>query len=239
MSFVGIDGCSAGWFLVSLDGRQHWQIEICATIAEVWQKHQGAELILIDIPIGLPHWRARRCDTEARKVLKNRRSSVFPVPSRDAIQAPDYQAACDINQRILGRKLSIQVWNISKKIKQLDDFLSDNEPAQQKIRESHPEICFWALAGGTPMSHPKRSEPGRRERLDLLGKAVPAAEEIYNAAVQQFTRKQLARDDILDALALAVTAAAPITTLATFPEQPERDQKNFPMEIVYTKQYFQ
>jgi len=55
--------------------------------------------------------------------------------------------------------------------------------------------------------------------------------------LKAFKRKELARDDILDAMALALTASFPPGTLCTVPENPEKDNKGLPMEIVYSNQY--
>ena len=95
---------------------------------------------------------------ESRRLLGKRGSSVFAVPCREALSARTYRQACRINQRILGVKLSIQTWNIAAKIREIDTWLCTNPKLQPKIRESHPELCFWALAGGHAMSYPKKRQ---------------------------------------------------------------------------------
>lgn len=237
MKYVGIDGCPAGWFLISIDQDGNFDFNVFDHIDQLWHEYKNSALILIDIPIGLPHWRSRLCDVEARKLLGKRGSSLFPAPSREAINQPDYEHACMINQKILGKKLSMQTWNISPKIKQVDILLSKEQSAQHVIRESHPEICFWALAGGKAMVHNKKTELGIEERLSVLKNINRFSEEIYNKSIQTFKRKNLAKDDILDALVLAITAASPSNTLPSIPENPERDLKNLPMEIVFTSQF--
>ncbi|UCE05327.1 MAG: DUF429 domain-containing protein [bacterium] len=239
MKFIGIDGCFKGWFIISINHDRNFDFNIFDHIDAVWQEYKNSSLILIDIPIGLPHWRYRLCDVEARKVLGKRGSSVFPAPSREAIHQPDYESACKVNQKILGKKLSIQVWNISSKIKQTDDLLCNDEQVRHRIRESHPEICFWALASGKPMVYNKKTDPGIKERLSLLKNINPRSEKIYFEAIQAFRRKDLARDDILDAMALAITASSPTETISTIPEHPERDLKNLPMEIAYTNRFLE
>ena len=112
--------------------------------------------------------------------------------------------------------------------------MNQNERARKHIRESHPEIAFWALAGGRAMVHNKKSGEGLEERLSLLKNVIANAEQIFDEAVQTFRRKDVAKDDILDALALAITAASPSETIITIPENPELDVKDLPMEIVYT-----
>lgn len=239
MKFIGIDGCPKGWFLITIDHVGNFDFNLFNHIHALWNEYKDSSQILIDIPIGLPHWRSRHCDVEARKLLGKRGSSVFPAPSRNAINEPDYEHACKVNQKILGKKLSKQTWNISPKIRQVDLLMGTEQLASNVIRESHPEICFWALAGGKAMVHNKKTEQGIEERLSVLKNINRSSEEIYDKAMQAFKRKDLAKDDILDALALAITAASPSNTLATIPEHPERDLKNLPMEIVYTKRYLE
>ncbi len=236
MKSIGIDGCHKGWFLVSIINNKNWTIDICSDIQQVWDKHQDSKLILIDIPIGLPYSTSRLCDIEARKVLKERRSSVFPAPSREAVYAHNYEKANKINHQLLGKKLSIQAWNISNKIREVDKLLLE-EDSRSKIRESHPEICFWSFAGGRPISYPKKSEQGLQERLEVLQNIYPYSKTIFNSGVEKYRCKDLAKDDILDAIALAITSSSPSESLCTIPEQPERDLKNLPMEIVYTNRY--
>jgi predicted RNase H-like nuclease len=52
--------------------------------------------------------------------------------------------------------------------------------------------------------------------------------------MSKFLRKDLAKDDILDALVLALTALSPLKTIATFQRNPSHDDQQPPMEIVYT-----
>ena len=52
----------------------------------------------------------RHCDAQARKLLKQpRSSSVFPAPARQSLQAADYQDALVINRESTGRGLSKKV----------------------------------------------------------------------------------------------------------------------------------
>ena len=235
MQFIGIDACKKGWFAVSIATDKRFTIGIFETIADFWNSLKSNALILIDIPIGLPVGGKRQCDVEARGLLQKRAFSVFPVPCRQAIHATGYQKACKINQKILGVKLSVQTWNIAGKIREVDDLLRKNKKARRCVRESHPEVCFWALAGGSPMSHYKKSERGFTDRFNLLKQINPATAFIVDTAREEFPRKYLARDDILDATALAVTAKGGVNALASIPENPPRDSLGLPMEIVYRR----
>lgn len=237
MTVAGVDACPQGWFLVALDAAGNWECNIYENAESLWESNRQHALILIDIPIGLPFEASRACDAEARKILKRRGSSVFPAPSREAIHAKDYKEACRKNFQLLGKKISKQAWNISPKIKQVDDLLRNNDAAKQVIRESHPEIAFWALNAGSVMVHSKKTMDGRNERLMLLQARYAQAEKVFKYAEASFLRKSLALDDVLDALSLAITAALPRESLVSIPASPLRDELGLPMEIVYSNFY--
>ena len=232
--FVGVDGCRAGWFAIGLEADDHWQVDIFPDVSSLWDHHRGAALILIDIPIGLKTDGSaeRRCDPQVRKLLGPRRSSVFPAPCRDAIYASSYQEACDINQRLTGKRLSVENWNIIPKIREMDCLLSDDTAARGRIREIHPEFCFWGLAG-RPMQHAKKRSEGLSERTQLLQSIFPQTPDIINHALSTYRRKDVARDDILDALAAAVTGLMGGQDLASVPQEPEFDERGLRMEMVY------
>jgi predicted RNase H-like nuclease len=233
MIFIGVDACRQGWFAVSIDQKNNWKIDIYKTIGDFGKAFQKAAVIFIDIPIGLPDTGERSCDREARKILHRRAASVFSVPCRQALTAKTYQSACRINQQMTGVGLSIQTWNIFSKIIEVDRWLQHKKPARQRTRESHPELCFWAMAGGQPMAHPKRKPQGFAERYAILEKMCPQTEAIVERALRRFRRKDLARDDILDAIVLAVSVRCSAKWIKTVPADPPRDKKGLPMEIVY------
>lgn len=237
MKFVGVDGCSKGWFAIAMQGDLQWSADIFSDISELWAQHQDAMLILIDIPIGLPFAGARRCDIEARKILRRRGSSVFPAPARESLRATTYQEACRLNQQVLGKKISVQTWHISHKIREVDALLIREPQARQRIRESHPEVCFWALAGGHLIPASKKTEIGLSQRLRLLQQHYSAARSLFEWSRATFTRRQLAADDIVDALALAITAAAGPEHLQSIPAVAEEDREHLPMAIAYTSRF--
>jgi predicted RNase H-like nuclease len=237
-SAVGVDGCQGGWFAVEINRDGGWSNGIYANIREIWQRQsQFPGPILIDIPIGLSENGSRTCDQLARKVLKKRASSVFPAPCRKALQAKNYRVASNINYQQTGKKLSVQTWNICARIREVDDFLTAVPQAQGRIRESHPEVSLWALAGARPMSFNKKTAAGLRERKLVLKKHLPQCEDIIKSAESTFARKFLAKDDIVDALALAVTALSSPEALVSLPPDPPLDEKQFCMEIVFTNQF--
>ncbi len=230
---AGIDGCRAGWFAVLLRNDGIWDVILVSTVTELLDHIIAPRSILIDIPIGLPSHSKRKCDRLARSYLTRKRSSsVFSVPSREALYAEDYRSACEINEQILGVKLSKQTWNIRNKIIEIDKLLRSSTHLKNIIRECHPEIAFWALAGKEPMNHVKRSTAGIAERLAHLKSYFPASDEVYQEALNRFARKDLAHDDIIDAIGLAVTATY-AKEIVSIPAKAELDAYEIPMEIVY------
>jgi predicted RNase H-like nuclease len=238
MDFVGVDGCRTGWFWVGLKASDRHKVGIARTTDELAAIAQAAKLVLIDIPIGLRDQGAleRLCDLEARRVLgAPRGSSVFPAPTRPALYARSYEEACDINFRICGRRLSRQTWGIATKIRGIDELLRSRVDLRQTIRECHPEVCLWSLNKKRPMSGNKKRKAGRAERLAVLKRFLPRAEAVVDRAAKTYRRKDVALDDIIDALALAVTARRGHARLRTLPVYPERDAFDLPMEIAFAE----
>ena len=232
--YLGVDACRAGWFAVAIGSEVHWRCSLHGTIAELAAAYPEAELTLIDIPIGLPSMTKRRCDEEARRLLgRSRASSVFPVPCRAALAATHYREASAINKQMLGVNLSRQTWNILPKIRDVDVWLQ--RQGNPRCRECHPELAFWALAGGRIMGHGKKTMEGREERLALLRIYFRSADALFAAALRAYPRKAVASDDIIDALALALTAWLSGGELSWVPQHPQFDGMGLPMEIVFAR----
>ncbi len=229
--FLGVDGCKGGWICVGQQKSGNWQAHQLShldQLLEIWGENI---FCLIDMPIGLPTHRSRECDGLARRLLQARRSSVFPIPSRASLMAPSYEEACRINSKLMGKKLSKQSWNIGPKIMELDQWLAKHDPYQGKVREAHPELAFYGLAG-KPLAWNKKQSEGKVARLDLLGQRWEESEQIYHQIRDDYLRKDVADDDIIDAMALCLTAmSAP--RLNVLPSSPELDERGLRMEIVF------
>jgi len=241
---AGVDGCRAGWFVViafasktkrstRTDTAPLLQLKsflVASSFTQVLSKTVDCVLVCVDIPIGLSDGdKPRDCDLAARKLLRGRRaSSVFPAPIRPCLPAKDRATASEISFEYSGKRLSCQSFNILGKIRQVDDLMTPK--LQQRVREIHPEISFWALNDKKPMQHKKIRVVGRRERMKLLSPIFSDLEEII-AEVRR--PRNVAPDDILDALVAVWTAAqAVIGKVKTLPENPELDSKGLRMEIL-------
>ncbi len=233
--FVGADGCHAGWFAVAIRDDGTWETGVFEDVKRLWETYRRASVILVDIPIGLrekgPH--ERLCDKRARGLLGPKRgAAVFPVPCRKASREKTYREANRANKELTGRGLSMQTWSIIPKIREADELLANDKSARSRIREIHPEICFWALACH-PMQHSKKKREGYLERMEVLRSVYPRTDELMTDALAEYRRKDVARDDILDALSAAVTAKVGKEKLVSVPEPPEKDSLGLPMQMVY------
>ena len=227
---AALDGCKGGWFAVWGDGGQNWTFGVFPDFALLWRELNHTALVVIDIPFGLPSNGPRACDIEARRLLgRPRASSVFPAPSREAVSAASYEEASDANREILGKGITKQCWGICPKIREVDELLRADGKARAVVREGHPEVSFLTFAG-RPMAHRKGRREGVEERLGVLRRRWPAVDALFEKAMQTCRRKDVGRDDILDAAALYLTAAA--GSLGAIPAQRERDSEGLPMEMV-------
>lgn len=197
-------------------------------------------LIAIDVPIGLADDRPREADLAARRFLpRQRKSSVFAAPCRATLEATSYAEAGALNRQARGTGVSIELYNILPKIREVDSAMTPT--LQEWVREVHPEVVFAALAGSQAAELPRKKERnGLLARLDLL-----AHQSTTDLTLQRITeeRRILARqvgsagiapDDLVDALAGLVAARRIATGQAIVlpPGAPQRDARGLRMEII-------
>ena len=174
--FVGVNGCRSGWFSVGFDSRGCDELKVFPAFSELLAYYRNARLVLVDIPIGLQKGPGgRQCDQEARNTLRSpRSSSVFSAPIRQTVEQAaespgDYDCANVTELRFAGKRISKQAFSIAPKIAQVDELLKcRDQNAIPKIREIHPEICFWDLDNGNPMQCGKKSKSGEQSDLRSL-----------------------------------------------------------------------
>ena len=237
---IGIDGCRAGWLVVLFDGNEA-QMYLLPQIEAIEQLQLPSLPIWIDMPIGFmtdgPE--GRLCDKAARQFLRpHRTSSVFTPPCRAAVYASKEEASA-VNFAHTGKKLSQQSINIIPKMREVDTYLQalDSVIALNWF-EAHPEVVFAALNQGQALEHKKKTAAGEEQRLNLLQPFFPTVQDWIGTARQQYLRKDVLPDDIVDALGLAVASFLTQTSKARFttlPPSPPLDLRNFPMQIVYAE----
>lgn len=232
----GVDGCRDGWLVVALQpsGRADWFVT--TSLADVVAVGGESDRVFVDIPIGLRRdAHERKCDVVARATLKApRASSVFRAPVREVFVAESYEQAGDISAETTGKRLARQTWSIVPKITEVDTLLRHCPKARSIVREVHPEVCFWGLAGKA-MRNGKKTAGGFEERLAVLTRFWPSVGEFVDRVLRATKRKAVARDDILDAVVAALVAAQPECGLRCLPRQPETDEFGLRMEMVFTR----
>jgi predicted RNase H-like nuclease len=229
---LGLDGCPRGWVGVGLgvaDGRVVFA-ERFASMADALARGVTAEAIAVDMPIGFLDVAAsggRACERLARARLGPRRASVFAAPCRAALAERDYAGALAANRRGGGPGLSKQCFNLIPKMREIDALIT---PAlQARLRECHPELAF-AVLDGAPMAFAKRTRDGRAERLAVLAHAGLARAQLEP---HPFHSQDVARDDLLDAAAVALSARRIARGEAlVLPDLPLLDPRGLRMEIV-------
>lgn len=231
---AGADGCRGGWFRASRHtGTGELRFHLLGAAHALLETLPAPALLGVDMPIGLPAAGPRECDRLARIHLGwPRRSSVFPVPIRPALGAKSRETASRITALRDGRRVCAQAFALTAKIRELDALLQGSPDARRRIREVHPELSFWAWSGGRPMDAGKRSTAGRHARRRLAERWLGAG--ILARARGAHPRRDLADDDVLDAIAVLWTATRIARGEARgLPDPPPRDPTGLPMEIVY------
>ena len=142
-----------------------------------------------------------------------------------------YPQASAAFRSLCGKRIPRQAFALYPKIAEVDRLMSP--PLQARVVEVHPEVCFWALAGGRPMDHYKKTPEGFQERRQLLAIALEGVPIPDWAEAQVFARPA-EPDDVLDAAAAAWTALRFVEGRAgRLPANPPTDAKGLRMEMVY------
>lgn len=233
MKTAGIDGCKAGWILFSLDEEKLYKI--IRTDDELREEFDAFDRIFIDMPIGLEdEVYTRECDALLRKKLgAEYAASVFSPPIRPALHAPSYVEANMQSFEYTEKKLTVQSWNITPKIRILDDFLTTSPELQDKVLESHPELLFMNLNRGM-IYQKKNTKKGLRHRLDLIKEHEPVAADFFREIKEEFRRNEVEEDDIVDSMVLALAANQSVEKgIKTIPEEPPVDSKGLTKAIHY------
>lgn len=216
-TFVGVDWGGKRWVTVDDQGTT-LTFATEPSIQAVCDRHSDAELILVDIPVGLPETSdlsPRPCDEAAREVVHpSRKRSVFDVPARQAVRAATHERACEKNLEAVGWKdIGPQSWGIMERIHEVDVFLRESDP-DVSLRESHPEVCFAVLSDFGPVISDKGTQKGLEERVSIL-KSVA---QYYDSAFREFVdeiestdswKRRIGvtmLDDVVDAMVLAASA---------------------------------
>lgn len=233
MVVAGIDGCKQGWLMVKHQP-EGYSYGVYASFKALVAANPDLNRIFIDIPIGLSSLGFKRTlESSIRKELPGRQSTVFNPPCREALVFDNYQLAKNENKKIEGKAISVQAFNISKKIREVDNYLLQNDPPFEFF-ESHPELCFKYLHPRRKVLPTKKSTPeGVEERLKILSNYDNGIPAFYQKILQNTMRKDVKKDDILDAICLCLTnKMAGQTQMKIFQDENKRDLQGIPVRIV-------
>ena len=199
---AGVDGARGGWAVAFLPLEAHspgaW-LELHQSFASVRSTvdHHRAQVVGIDMPIGLASTRRRPSDSMARARLGQRRSSLFPTPAEAVLSATSHAEASEANRAAIGIGLSIQAWNLVPGIREVRAAIAPTDG--DRFVECHPETSFVAMAGHPLTS--KKTRVGVEERIEALRPHV-----VDTDAVLAQRRAGCGVDDVLDAMAAAWSA---------------------------------
>lgn len=240
---AGVDWANGGWLAVIFSDGSYEECLFEEDFEKFWKDHRAFDQILVDVPIGLPdetETLASRdtLDSLARTVT-GRSSSVFPVPSRRVSgivsrNKASYEKAARQNEKDIGKGLTQQSYHIAAGIGEVDAILRKNEQAREIVVESHPEVCFRGLLG-RQLQYSKKTAAGIGERLEALDDHTDnpgtLLKEVSGDLIGESDNIEI--DDVMDALALGVTATRSEDEIRYLPEDWKTDAEGLPMRMAY------
>jgi predicted RNase H-like nuclease len=236
--YVGVDWSreSGAWLAVAFGPGGFDHAAVFDEVGELWLRYEGAERVLLDVPIGLvDEGDAERApEAMAREVLGARADAVVTPPVREATRKRRYPAATRVNERLTGRGLSERAFARSEAIAAVDELVRGVPEARPVVAESHPEVCFRALAG-EPLEKSPRTAAGYAERMRTLAEFDRDAPQVVQFAAEATASSDapVAVADVLDATALAYTARPGPGRLHSLPPEPETDEQGLPVRMLY------
>jgi predicted RNase H-like nuclease len=233
--YVGVDWSGGSWVAVSFGPGGFEETAVFDEIGGVWLTYEErAERILVDVPVGLLEGgsEGREVERLAREVLGKRRSAVLTPPVREATRKRRYTVAARAHERKTGGSLSKDAFEMSEAIAAVDELLQEIPETRGVVAEANPEVCFRAFASET-LEHPETVAAGYAERMRALADYDRDAPPTVQRAAEDTAGHGVSIADVLDAVALAYTAAPGPGTLRTLPADPPLDETGLPMAIHY------
>ena len=224
---LGVDACPGGWVGVVLDTGRRASVFVDPTISglvALVRESTPVEVVAIDIPIGLPDSSGRLADSEARRALVGKSSSLFSTPVRAALEAGSYAEARAANLAATGGRTSVsaQAYALREKVLQVDAWVR-SQPGVEVI-EVHPEISFARMAGAPVLARKKDADGVRARREALAAHGIVAPPWFRGAGFGE--------DDLLDACAAAWSAVRhSLGVSESFPATPEVFSDRIPAAI--------
>jgi predicted RNase H-like nuclease len=193
MKVVGLDASGGQWLAVALDDLRVSDSRIGRSATELANAWPDANVIAIDIPIGLPAEPLRAADRAAREFVGARRSSVFATFPEEVLRSPSYEEARALCESKGWPKPSIQSYGMRHRILEVAELAVKNE----RVIEVHPEVSFRELVGHELAG--KRTGQGaseRRRALRSAGIEVPdlpyPLDDVLDATIAAWTARRYA-----------------------------------------------
>lgn len=235
---VGGVWAGRGWFGAAVDDDERWTCDLYPCLWSLWNAYRDAELILIDMPIGLPSVDGdrRECDRLAKQLLGDRHPGVYYAPVRDAIYEHSLPAAKRVNEQA-GYSIQNQTWSLVPRIREVDEFLDVQPGARDRVRETRAEVCYHTFADAQLETAPTDAD-GIAERRSVLAAVAPEAMATLDVAIETFTTPRYAptvsdAGAIQDAFVAALTARRSPDRTSTLPLAPPTDERDLVMAIVH------
>lgn len=227
---AGVDGYKGGWIATIQGNDDKAHVEYFPTFSDLAKK-TDLNLIVIDIPIGLPQpGSPRRADIEVRKLLRQRGCCVFPAPIRPLLKCHTQAQATTEGRQLEGKGCPIMLWCIIPKIKEVDSLMRTQAGLKARVKEGHPEVTFAVMNGDQPIPVSKHKREGQQIRLELL------REWFGDRPRDDCHAKPGAREDIIDAYAMLWTARRFVNDsgrVRRFPDgEAPIDSEGLPMQII-------
>ncbi|RWH71629.1 MAG: DUF429 domain-containing protein [Mesorhizobium sp.] len=249
MTFVGVDGCKAGWIAVRRDPGAAPSVAVLPSFAALLDALPADATVAVDMPIGLPDLSqkgGRGPEALVRPLLGNRQSSVFAIPSRAALYAHTdgfttieawyaaHRQASEVAKATSDppRGVSIQAFGIFAKIREIDAVLIARPELRRRVFESHPEVAFCRLNDDQAMRLPKKIKGAVNPAGMAERKALLCRHGYIRGFLDRTPPRGAAADDFLDAAAMTLIAGRIASGEARpFPDPPLADRFGIPVAI--------
>lgn len=217
---AGVEPARDGWLVVTgrlmgatlVAGDAH----VAAKFTDVLDARPSYQVIALHAPVGLPDDDSpggRECDRAARKLLGwPRQAAIVSPPSRAELLAAG--AAARHHESTL------------RHVAEIDETVAAYW--QRTVYECNPELSFYELNSGSPLTFGKHSQLGEKERLSLLEARMGGVERIMGTRLPGVRRHQLI--DACGSLWTARRIAG--RALASLPLDPQWDEQGRRMEIL-------
>ena len=158
---AGVDLAGGGLAVVVLEDNRVVEAFRCEAFAEALLV--DAQIVAVDIPIGIPEEGGRPADEAARKYVGPRASSVFTTPVRRVLEAETYAEARGVASELTGKSISAQSYALGRRILEVDEYARDGGASPRGADGGSGGRRLGAPAEGRAPLRPHRRSPAPHE----------------------------------------------------------------------------